>query len=693
MTTVNTVSLEFLRPGPAHNQLLSRLTPYCAVVDDRDATTLYLPFEHRHFLAMFRALCRGRGRDPQTNVLADALGQIVGSMPTFLSALASSAHERADLTHVRLILSASELALLPFELSTAPSGFPSAGQALFRQIQQPLSLTREVRGARVGRYDWTRPPRILVVSADAVDMPRVPLQAHLLALYQALSRWRTLPHQVRPPGTDIDHLIHVLPNATLSAVRDACRDGDFTHVHVLAHGLTKSVDGEDRFGIALCSRTGGTEIVSGEDLASALRTQRNDGKLSSPLWVTLCTCDSGRQGSVILPGGSMAHALQEAGIGWVLASQFPLSMRASVQLTQELYPGLLCGRDPRLLVSRLRRSLHSDCPHTYDWASLALYAALTPDFDDQLRCTLRLRVHSAVGVVFHQAEALLPAEPISEADALEGAASRAAISDQAERRSTTRAKVDELNREIERCRQELRDAMPVDNPATAIDDPRGLRERGEVLGLLASLERNRAFLMCQPSASDRQATTGSAGPSQALRDALQRAQGLYLQAAQADLSSLWCAVHYLSISAVLNRMHEDLPRRWMNLALAQAELYRHDETVDQGVPRSIRGWLALCELSLLRLLEPRSAIAATTASSTDASAPISEPAPEAEEALLHAQALIIAAREFPKEIERLVRRLKRYTHSGWWDPAVNRNRFTPALDRVLALFARDRIGR
>ena len=50
MSDICSVKLEFLRPGPAHNQLLSPLTPYVAVCGDDGSVTVNMPFEHRELL-------------------------------------------------------------------------------------------------------------------------------------------------------------------------------------------------------------------------------------------------------------------------------------------------------------------------------------------------------------------------------------------------------------------------------------------------------------------------------------------------------------------------------------------------------------------------------------------------------------------------------------------------------------------
>jgi hypothetical protein len=53
---MRTITLELLRHGPAHNQLLSPLTPYLALCENHGAETLHVPFEHNQFLHRLDAL-------------------------------------------------------------------------------------------------------------------------------------------------------------------------------------------------------------------------------------------------------------------------------------------------------------------------------------------------------------------------------------------------------------------------------------------------------------------------------------------------------------------------------------------------------------------------------------------------------------------------------------------------------------
>jgi len=50
VSNIHDIKLEFLRSGPAHNQLLSPLTPYLALCGADGPVSVSLPFEHRQLL-------------------------------------------------------------------------------------------------------------------------------------------------------------------------------------------------------------------------------------------------------------------------------------------------------------------------------------------------------------------------------------------------------------------------------------------------------------------------------------------------------------------------------------------------------------------------------------------------------------------------------------------------------------------
>ena len=61
---IQKVKLEFLRPGPSHNQLLSPLTPYIALCGEEGPVTVQMPFEHRQLLMRLRRLRYESDKDP-----------------------------------------------------------------------------------------------------------------------------------------------------------------------------------------------------------------------------------------------------------------------------------------------------------------------------------------------------------------------------------------------------------------------------------------------------------------------------------------------------------------------------------------------------------------------------------------------------------------------------------------------------
>ena len=411
---MRTITLELLRHGPAHNQLLSPLTPYLALCEDHEAVTLQVKLEHRSLLHQLRALSYQLGDETRRHqvqdsarFLADLLAQVPG-LAAELNRSASAQGPSSQPIHLRLVLSASELALLPFELALAPPTWPGAGQPLLLQPQQALCITRESRRVAGPALAWPSTTRMLVVLASPSGLPAVPDLAHLVALRGCLAPW------IADAATRDQHLT-VLTDASLLDVQRACARHDYTHVHILAHGGEHREGADTRYGLLLhdpADPMGPADVVSGERLASALRPVRQasrgdaaPGAAHCPAVVTLASCNSGAVGGVTGLGASIAHALHQAGIPLVIASQFPLSFGGSVRMVQTLYDGLLWGDDPRAVLVDLRRQLHTEFPDTADWASLTAYASLPPDFEAALEDSQVQRAMTAINAAMKAFEA------------------------------------------------------------------------------------------------------------------------------------------------------------------------------------------------------------------------------------------------------------------------------------------------
>jgi hypothetical protein len=392
MSRIHDTKLELLRSGPEHNQLLSPLTPYLALCGPGGAQTLHLPFEHDELirrLARLKYVDGGKDisdaqREGELGDIGVKMGRLFGQVPGLQSAFDAVPRNESGLIHVRLALSGLELAMLPFEAAIAPDNLPGSGQPML--LGTPVVFTREVRRRHRIEVQWNRKPRILFAFATPPGLQPVPAQAHLLALRKALTPFVAIRDSAEERAAEVGQLLTVLPEATLMQIAEACGRGEYTHVHLLAHGAPYDKAGNRAFGIALNASTEGrTDIVSGERLANALRGLGMAGAIGvPPTVVTLATCDSGGIGNVIAPGGSIAHELHAAGVPWVIASQFPLYMSASTLMVETLYTGLLLGRDPRHVLYRLRNRLHTEVAHTHDWASIVAYAISPFDFEGDI---------------------------------------------------------------------------------------------------------------------------------------------------------------------------------------------------------------------------------------------------------------------------------------------------------------------
>ena len=614
--SVRTITLELVRHGPAHNQLLSPLTQYLALCENHPAVTLQLPLEHHQMLYRLSALAYRAGKEArefQVRDTARLLADLLALIPGLTADM--NRHDAGNVpgdsaTHLRLVLSASELALLPFELALAPMGLPGAGQPLLLQSLRPLSITRETRRVAEAQMTWPDRVRVLFVVASPAELPPPPAAAHLLALRRAIEPWvGTRGAAGGPaagvadgqatalPATHNDRLerhLTVLANASLEAVEDACAHGGYTHVHILAHGGEYQAGYDTRFGLLLhdpAQPSGEADRVSGERLATALRCARKgeSGRLARPAVVTLASCHSGNVGSVTGVGASIAHALHADGIPLVVASQFPLSYGGSVRMVEMLYEGLFAGEDPRRLLIDLRRALHTEFPETHDWASLTAYSSLPPNFDDQLASVQIQCARRSLDVALDLADEMVtrvkrqrrslrptntPSSSLTPPDA-----SDSDMDDAMRRVREARARLDRL-----------RDRLP--------------GRRARIVALLASADKREAALEYESL----HRTTGITPADLETRvwAPLERACRLYDQAFGIDPGAHWAVVQFISLSVVLRHAgrpligldaaSRDIVKLWV---LAEVQSLR-DELSDDFERRA---W-ALGNLVELYLLAP-----------------------------------------------------------------------------------------
>ena len=208
---MRTITLELLRHGPAHNQLISPLTPYLALCENHPAVTWQLTLEHNQLLHRLRALSYRLGEESRAFQLQDTARLLAELLATIPGLAVEMAGAGGGPVHLRLVLSASELALLPFELALTPPGLPGAGQPLLLQPQQPVCITRETRRVADTALPWPQETRVLMVVASPPGVPAVPDLAHLLALRGRLAAWIGSPDQ-------LDQHLTVITQASLQAI-------------------------------------------------------------------------------------------------------------------------------------------------------------------------------------------------------------------------------------------------------------------------------------------------------------------------------------------------------------------------------------------------------------------------------------------------------------------------------------------
>ena len=586
MAEIRTVKLEFLRPGPAHNQLLSPITPYLALCGADGPVTVSIPFEQRHLAARLQRLryadSNGNAiveeqREAEVREMGEQVGKVLGQVPALLSEIGNARAEGNTLVHVKLSLSAFELALVPFEFAIGSDGFPQSGSPLFLQSRAPIVLTREVRRGRPLPVEWNRPPRLLFAFANPGNFSSVPAQAHLQALRNAIQPWVNWRGNEAEQLEQVKSILTVVPNATLDALREKCAEADFTHVHILAHGARPERGGDRRYGVALCSKDdpAKADIVDGERLAMILTTTDSSGVTRNrPTLVSLATCDSGNIEEVLMPGGSIAHELHASGIPWVIASQFPLWMRSSTIATELLYQGILEGQDPRWVLFRLRQRLRTSSPGTHDWASVVAYATVPWDFDRQVAQFYERQVRTKIEVEFDHAERLLDDEKKGE---------------------------DEVATEVKEIYKSIREDMR--KWCDELADDASPRDRAERLGMSAASEKRIGILFYRQKHADQ------------ARSAYEKARDFYKRAWDIDPVNHWVVTQYLSFLAVLAVKKDTNPAAAECEAWAAARQIASWERDRMKGERQIWALSTLAELELLGAVysptfEPRQAEAA-----------------------------------------------------------------------------------
>lgn len=569
----SSIAIELLRTGTPYNQLLSPDLTYLALCGDYPAVQFRIELEQALLNKYLRLLrYNARPDDVPIEVAKQKLQAILTKLLADIPALQQNDVSHSDnWLHLRLVMTPRELAMLPFELTLTPPGF--RGEPTTPLLLNPdrfTTITREVRQTTPRHYTWPVRFRILFVWAEPEKT--VPHDEHLARLRAAIRPWVCPAKLVLPPVDDDGPLLTELPRATLATLKQTIEtairaEKPFTHIHILAHGTPiNDPDSGPRFALALHREQKAsdfahltTEPVDGDGLTAALLMAEY-----TPTVVTIAACDSGNEGTTLLPGGSLAQVLHLAGVPYVLASQFPLSQAGSSQLIDDFYPRLLQGEDPRTALYCAREALARLQPQVHDWASLVAYARFPDTFDEQLK-DVRIRIALDIMKAANAwSEALLKSPTVDP-----------------QLHANVRSRLDMAIARLE--------TLLGQNPASN-QNPARLAEH---LGLLGSAYKRLSEHLFWQSNHD---PANQSDWLQQSNQALIKARDHYRQGNDKLLINHWTGVQYLSLTAVLDGTLENEYDRWC-IARFAAEKDYEQATGDDKI------W-SLGTLAELFLLKP-----------------------------------------------------------------------------------------
>jgi hypothetical protein len=200
----------------------------------------------------------------------------------------------------------------------------------------------------------------------------------------------------------------------------------------------------------------------------------------------------------------------------VIASQFPLWMRASSIAAEVVYSGFLRGDDPRWVLYELRQRLRTDSPGTHDWASIVAYATVPADFGQEVKAFRDKQTRAKLEVKFDRADQIVAAR--SRERGQPGAAGAQARDPELEKLCRS------IREDLQAWRAESGDSAPVE-------------ERAERLGMSAASEKRIGILYAL------------VGEKEESKKAFAAARAFYRAAVEAQPANHWVITQYLSVVA------------------------------------------------------------------------------------------------------------------------------------------------
>ncbi|MCL6257477.1 CHAT domain-containing protein [Aquiflexum sp. TKW24L] len=627
--------LGIARAGTHNNYLLNEDTRYISMFGTKPEVTFTISCGHDKLIEKISQL---RYNDADPSSADEAISYFQRITSKLLQDLKYLTIDENDLSplHIRLVATPLELAQVPFEFFPCPENISEGKKIpLLAHPDRIISLTREIRQETEANYSWPHKPRILFAWAQPDPKMPVPHKEHQAVLEKMVSHLARPKKTIAYPEPNLSEFLTTIPHASIEAIQQEILHGQkeerpYTHFHLLAHGGGQIKNAAVmEFRLLLCKNNTTDKIhrVPGESLAKALVP---DNQKLSPAVVSLSVCDSGNIGNTILPSGSVAYQLHQAGIPCIIASQFPLTQSGSTILIKTLFEKMVNGYDPRLALYETRVVLKKEQSH--DWSSMIAYARFPDDIDEQLESSqLNWRFDSMkvsnswVDHIFKHWDEF------------------------------TKEQMDELfliiKNKLLHSIEVLEKMMDSNNESTLKP-----QNQSEHFGLLGSSFKRKAEFLFRWANLNPQSSDGLIAESNA---ALERAKIYYKKGFETNPFSHWNATQYLALQAISQSIPDSDQEIW---SVTQFMATRDGKTLKDQAAR-IWAWGTLAELYLLKPLNM----------------PGSNPKDDQDEinqAMEQVQKIAASDKQYNNAKESMARQLERYIH--WW-PKVYPDTFPPKL--------------
>ena len=227
------------------------------------------------------------------------------AVPGLTGALAPDRDKSDALVHLRLTLSAAELALLPFELARGAGRIERHRPSRSRRVRPSRSRATSAR-CRPMTLVWPPRPRVLFVSGDPDN---IPFDEHRAALVAAIQPFQ-YPDRDEATGEATDARRAVRRSADHSRQPDARRTAArvqraVLHAHPHPDARRPRRDVAASRTASCCATTPGRPTSCPANASSAPSRASVIARRSSPSRAATAATS----GSVVIPGASFAHAV------------------------------------------------------------------------------------------------------------------------------------------------------------------------------------------------------------------------------------------------------------------------------------------------------------------------------------------------------------------------------------------------